>query len=483
MNKIIVISIIIIFLLSTSLIANIPAFEIDNEKSEEMRIVKHSEENSFDGYILYTPWFDTMTYLIDNNNDTVRKGISFHAPALAVYLLENGQLLRSEVKISNPTFAHGGISGLVKKFWWSGKSVWEFEYSNNLHCLHNDIEPLPNGNILMAAWEYKTYDEAIDAGCNPNLLTEGEIWPDHIIEVEPTGSSGGNIVWEWHVWDHLIQDYDPLKDNYGIVADHPELIDINFRGSSFKDDWNHIDSIDYNEEFNQILLSVRHMNEIWVIDHSTTTEDAANHSGGNSGKGGDLLYRWGNPQTYRAGYENDQQLFGQHDARWIKSDIPGEGHITIFNNGWNRPEGKYSSVEEIVPPVDNNGSYYLTPGSAYGPEGPIWRYTAENKTDFYSSFLSGAQRISNGNTLICSGENGIFFEVNPGKEIVWEYINPFPVSFLNNVFKFTYYPPDYPGLEKFTNSQKNNYSLYGFQWLKQKYPFLTLILNKIKEMI
>jgi len=81
-------------------------------------------------------------------------------------------------------------------------------------------------------------------GRNPNF---GHVYPDHIIEVEPTGQSSGNIVWEWHVWDHLIQEYNPAKENYGIVADHPELIDINFGGKLA--DFNHINSIDYNEKF------------------------------------------------------------------------------------------------------------------------------------------------------------------------------------------------------------------------------------------
>ena len=119
--------------------------------------------------------------------------------------------------------------------------------------------------------------------------------PDHVIEVEPNGSSGGNIVWEWHVWAHLIQDYDPAKDNYGVVEDHPELIDINFMAISAGKDLNHINAIDYNEEFDQILLTSAGQDEIWVIDHSTTTEESAGHTGGTSGKGGDLLYRWGNP--------------------------------------------------------------------------------------------------------------------------------------------------------------------------------------------
>ncbi|CAK8718630.1 hypothetical protein KKHLCK_07795 [Candidatus Electrothrix laxa] len=149
----------------------------------------------------------------------------------------------------------------------------------------------------------------------------------------------------------------------------------------------------------QILFSVRQQSEIWVIDHSTTTEEAAGHTGGNRGKGGDLLYRWGNPAVYRAGSSADQQLFVQHDAEWIESGYPGEGNILIFNNGDGRADGEYSAIMEIEPPVDSSGNYALTLGEAYGPAAPVWSYTASPSTDFYADHISGQQRQPNGNTL------------------------------------------------------------------------------------
>jgi hypothetical protein len=396
----------------------------------------------FDGYTLFAPMPSDITYLIDNSGEVVHTWESNYPPCLSAYLLENGSLLRTASIESNPNFT---ASGGVQQIDWNGSVVWEFGYSSGQHALHHDIEVLPNGNVLMIAWECKTAEEAIAAGRDPNLLRYGKLWPDHIIEVEPTGATGGNIVWEWHVWDHLIQDYDSTKENYGVVANHPELADINFAGGHINPDLNHINSIDYNEQFDQILLSVNTYAEIWVIDHSTTTEEAAGHIGGNSGKGGDILYRWGNPQAYRAGDADDQRFFKQHDAQWIESGLPGSGNILVFNNGHNRPDGSYSSVDEIVPPMDGNGSYFLIPGSAYGPEEQIWMYKAENPMDFYSSGISGAQRLPNGNTLICNGQSGIFFEVTSEKEIVWGYLNPFPGQGAR-VFKIRRYGRDFPGL-------------------------------------
>jgi Spy/CpxP family protein refolding chaperone len=78
----------------------------------------------------------------------------------------------------------------------------------------------------------------------------------------------------------------------------------------------------------------------------------------------------------------------------------------------------------LVLPVDSQGRYACKPGAAYGPDKPVWSYTAPRKTEFYSSFISGTQRLPNGNTLICSGANGTIFEVTSSKEIVWKYVNP-----------------------------------------------------------
>lgn len=182
-----------------------------------------SDEESFEGYTLFSPVISLKTFLINNSGDIVHEWKSGFKPALSVYLLENSNLLRTAFPGFNPRFWGGGIGGRVEIIDWNGNPLWYFKYSNDQHCLHHDVEMLPNGNILMIAWEHKSTAEAIAAGRNPHSMPMGDLWPDHIIEVEPTGSSGGNIVWEWHAWDHLIQDFDPSKNNYGVVGDHPEL--------------------------------------------------------------------------------------------------------------------------------------------------------------------------------------------------------------------------------------------------------------------
>jgi hypothetical protein len=380
---------------------------------------------------------------MDNDGMVVNKWKSQYFQSLGTYLLENGNLIRTCSHMINPIFPLGGYTGRVEIFDWNGNLLWYFEYSTNEYCLHHDVEILPNGNILMSAWEKKVANESIDKGRNPELNRWPYQCPEYIIEVEPIYPNGGNIVWEWHAWDHLIQDYDSTKENYGILAEHPELIDVNH---VFGPEWFHINSIDYNEEFDQILLSVHNFNEIWVIDHSTSTEEASGHSGGRYGKGGDILYRWGNPQTYDLGGPEDQVFFGLHDAQWIEKDNPGEGNILIFNNGVARFDGSfYSSIEEIISPIDENGFYHLNEGQAYQPNEQIWVYIKENPSEFYSELVSGVQRLPNGNTLICEGERGNFFEVTPNKDIIWN----FSVSntiLARNVFKIRRYPINYSGI-------------------------------------
>jgi hypothetical protein len=375
---------------------------------------------AYEGYTLFAPLNASTTYLIDNMGRLVHTWESAYTPGNAVYLLENGHLMRTANDRSS-YFNAGGAGGRVEEYTWEGDLLWDFAYSTDSYRLHHDIEVLPNGNVLMIAWERKTAQEAVAAGRDPALIPEeGELWVDHLIEVNPATDA---IVWEWHIWDHLIQDYDADKANYGAVAEHPDRIDLNYVSGQVVADWNHINAVDYHPVTGQILLSVHSFDEIWVIDHGS----------------GDLLYRWGNPQAY--GAEGDQQLYAQHDAQWITSGLPGEGNILIFNNGERRGRA-YSSVDEIVPPVDDAGHY-----TGYGPDAPVWSYA--DPEHFYGENISGVQRLPNGNTLICEGPSGRIFEVTSAGEIVWEYVNPIfsqsPQGPRNSVFRAERYAPDFAG--------------------------------------
>lgn len=409
---------------------------------------------SYPGYTLFSPEYSQLTYLLNTSSSVVHMWNSSYIQGIGLNLLENGNLLRTGLLRYCQPFLAGGATGCVEILDWNNTLVWHYEYSVEYqHSLHHGVKMLPNGDILMIAWVYKTGAEAIAAGRNPSTLTQNQLWPDQIIEVKPTGPTSGDIVWEWHMWDHLIQDYNSSKANYGVVADHPELIDINFLGTNTPTaDWTHTNAIDYNATYDQILISVRNFGEVWVIDHSTTSQEAAGHTGGRYGKGGDLLYRWGNPQAYRAGDATDQKLFGQHDAQWIPSGCPGTGDILVFNNGVGRPGGRYSTVDEFIPPKDAQGNYTYTPGAPYGPKRQSWIYTAENPFTLFALVLSGVQRLPNGNTLICNSLYGVFYEVTPESEVVWQYTNTFHYHSLYNIDSTDVpnvkrYPLDYPGVK------------------------------------
>ena len=395
-----------------------------------MGLYVNDTTSAFKGYTLFTPITYDEVYLINMDGELVNSWSVSGRPALAVYLLENGNMVHTTNNASATFASTGGAGGQINEYDWDGNLVWTYDYAGAKYCSHHDIEVLPNGNYLIIAWEEKTEAEAIQAGRDPSTVPSGGLWPDHIIEVTPNyvAKSGGTIVWEWYAWDHLIQDYDATKDNYGVVADHPELIDINYAksgmGGTYSEDWTHFNSIEYIDEYDQILLSVHSFSEVWIIDHSTTTAEAASHSGGTYGKGGDLLYRWGNPQTYDAGNPGDQKLYSQHDATWIKDGTPGAGDILTFNNGSNRSGGSsYSSVDQITPPDDGSGNYTYS-GSAYNPTSLTWSFTSNPVENFYSMNISGAQRLPNGNTLICDGNYGIFCEVTNSSDTVWLYVNP-----------------------------------------------------------
>jgi hypothetical protein len=406
-------------------------FIFSNSFSQQTTGLFQYEWGTEDGYVLWSPLLNGHNiYLMNNCGEVVHSWNSPNTmPANSLYLLDDGTLLypAKADSATNSPIQGGGGGERIRKIDWDGNVLWDYVYYDNEKRLHHDIEVLPNGNVLAIAWVRVDSADCVAAGRNPDLITQGELWSERIIEVQPNGPSSGDIVWQWDLMDHLIQDFDPAKPNYGVVADHPELLDLNFVNAALpnpgQNDWIHLNSIAYNADLDQIVLSGRIMSEIWIIDHSTTTEEAAGHTGGNYGKGGDFLYRYGNPQAYDRGTSDDQKLWRQHDAHWIQDGLTDAGSLMIFNNGLDRPVSM-SEIDVITPPQSSPGVYILESGEAYGPTERTWNYHAPDSTSFYSFFISGARRLPNGNTFICSGQTGRLFEVTYEGDIVWEYVSP-----------------------------------------------------------
>lgn len=369
------------------------------------------QAQEFDGYTLYNENGRTTAYLIDKNEDIAHTWNLNTSCNYAIQLTETGNIVRGA--ISNSLQIQGpAVGGLVEEFNPDGNRVWSFDHSGSDYVSHHDICYMENGNVLLIAWERKTAAELQALGYTGTSVYR---YPTHIIEVRQDGNNG-RIVWEWHIWDHLIQDVDPSKPNYGVVSEHPELLDINVDvNNNGSGDWFHVNGIDYNEELDLIVFSSRFLSEIFIIDHSTTTEEAASHSGGNSGKGGDFLYRWGNPQNYKT--SGSRMIAGPvHDARWIPNDgRPRAGFIQFFNN--DGTNGFASTVDAIELPFAADGyNFERTDGQAYGPQIHSFRHNCfDNGTG-----QSASNTLPNGNVFVALSRK-YMYEVDSNDNIVWLY--------------------------------------------------------------
>ena len=450
------------------------------------RGVTQTSDDLAPGYLLTTIPNSAKSYLID------REGMVTHIwqgtwSSFLTYLLDDGSVLRNASDPDFPRFYGGGNAGRIQIISWEGDLIWDFEYASDSYLTHHDLAMMPNGNVLAISWTHKSKAEVLAAGRLSKYTPEDGLWPDKVIEIKPDGLQGGEIVWEWHMWDRIIQHVDYNLPNYMDPSMHPERLDINASAhvpdpihadtlvkrrraqrihrnvttGSDGCDVHHVNAINYNADLDQIVISSPELGEVFIIDHSTTTEEAAGHTGGRWGKGGDFLFRWGNPQNYGRGDSTDQRLFYQHDVRWIEEGKPGAGNLTVYNN--NIPGGpdsmNYSAIYELETPKDNAGNYVIEADQPFGPVEPTWKYIAPDTISFYGSYISGAHRMANGNTFINCGPAGRIFEVNPDGEIVWEYWNQHrgkrtrmngdprpPGGNPYSLFRAIFIPEDHPGL-------------------------------------
>ena len=391
-----------------------------------------------DGYTLFTPEKNNKVFLIDNCGELVNEWNFGEYPALVCYLLENGNLLRA-----------GRDTIEIKD--WDDNRVWAYALNAKLGInQHHDIEPLPNGNVLCLITDFVSSEDMYALG-KDTAAVPGDIKLDKIIELKPIGLDSAEIVWEWRFTDHFIQDLDNTRANFGVVADHPELLDINYP-TIFGTDYTHCNGIDYNPSLDQIVISARSLDEIYIIDHSTSTAEAASHSGGNSNKGGDFLFRWGNPLVYQQGTSADQQLFIQHDPKWVPEGYVDEGKLSIYSNGGDSEGTSYSSLVIIETPMVN-GAYPIS-GGKFLPLDYDWTWHGEILGDtMREGKKSSLHALPNGNVLTCETSKGRLTEITKAGEVVWVYRNPRgEITYLqgdsvintnNSLFRGEKYPVDY----------------------------------------
>jgi hypothetical protein len=386
------------------------------------------------------------------------------------YLVDmEGRVVRTWPIGTNPRFTpHGTLLDAAggdpskqstwKEMDWSGNTVWQYTESRSGYYPHHDFDVIVNPKLGDTTFIYIanrdiTAQQCLAAGCDPkNDYTGAQM--DAIVEVDRQG----NVIWEWWFFDHVVQDIDASKSTYGVIKNMPGRIDINMPGMPVRKDWLHCNSLDY-DQTRDLLIINSVQGECYVIDHGNTFVAGKPDSSiaRAASRMGDFLYRFGDPARYEQGdppsvlanwtkaTAGHKQMGGSHNIQWIRPGLPGAGNILVFNNAENLFElTPQSSIMEINPFLNasggSTGSFVNPPDAGYlsvsSPDANlmkekrnvskqvVWSYSSKNNTTFYSTIGSSAQRLPNGNTFVCSMNDGHFFEVTSAGTVVWEYINP-----------------------------------------------------------
>ena len=373
----------------------------------------------------------------------------------------------SDAQMQDPAIVASTLKGIESKKGIGNDLARKFNYTEHHDMLKIWNKKLQKYTLMFIANKNVSPDDVNNCGFigkpDDNSFPDS-VSVDVIAEID---METGELLWEWWLWDHIIQNTDPAKPNYvQSIADASydgnieeafyHRIDVNLQSNlnqkSPGKDWAHLNSFDYRADLDLIVLNSRQFGETYIIDHSTTTEEAR-------GDAGDILWRFGCPSNYASSRQLGDdakvefpnlfdaeytQLWGAHDAHWIGEGLPGEGHILIYNNGQGRVGPSYSDVFEINP-FDENGNFVRELDAGYGTTSYasgsnsgggtmsqttrrnsnliVWGFTG-GQFAMYAQVVSGAQRFPNGNTLICACASGHVFEVTKDGEVVWEYLLP-----------------------------------------------------------
>lgn len=337
----------------------------------------YNPDNTYTGYTIYTIHDPNAVIMVD------MEGMVVHYWSHPTYRLGYAEPLSNGNLLVFATQPEQRAPTIMLEMDWDGNVIWELSSTLEERWFHHDFERLDNGNTLILC---STQREVLEISPDP-------IVDDHIIEVDQSGA----IVWSWYTSDH----YDEL----GFDDTAKQLI------SEHAGDWSHTNSIQSlppnitgDPAFNEgnILVSQRHTNIMFVIDKTT----------------GEIVWRVG---------PADNITIGQHNPTLLPEGMPSAGNILVFDNGGVAgypPEGRlYSRVIEVDPVSKQVLREYNA------------RISGLDEVTFFSGFVSGAQRLPNGNTLICEGETGRLFEISPRGRIVWEYVTPFWTHFANHGFR------------------------------------------------
>ncbi len=471
--------------------------------SAETELRAYNSTAAFNGYILFNPTSNATTYS--------------SAPTQTAYLMDmTGHQIKNWTKMSyNPRLLENGdLWSQGQVMGWDGTVKWQYAAPTGV-TPHHDGQRIWNNKLnaytyLMIASKSYTKTQLVSVGCDPNRPSAAVTGLDGVIEV----NQSKQLIWQWWSMDHVCQSKNSTWPNYiSDVKNAPGKCNLFWKTDQSQpagtegvvNDWHHFNALDYNEDKDHIVVNAKHWSEFYVVDHGKTfvsftgvaSTDLPLNTAAAAGSAGNFIYRFGNPSAYNVGsapsFMNDgnQQIFGAHCVRWIRPyhwnkphtgdtwsqpsaaspsvALPGAGNFIIFDNGVYRARDRRSRIHEINPYLNASGSVtanYVAQESAGWNSGTnytkskqiTWTYGSNLQNSFYSSHISGVERLPNGNTAILAGNQGHMFQVTTGTApvVVWEYLSPLKSYTATAIhydsdstnfapFRFQHYSTNYPG--------------------------------------
>lgn len=324
----------------------------------------------------------STTILTDESGKTVK---SWTKGGYNAYLTNSGTLLCQTGSGNAPAT---GYASLVEM---DGTTQKDNALTNS--GLHHGHWLMPNGHWLgTVAVKINPKTALASAGYTGTMTS---VWDERIQEWDPVSKT---VVWEWKASDHTSG------------TNHPRKINSNKLFTS--SDPVHINSVVYDSARDLVVMSSHYFNELLVVDHSTTTAQAATSAGGKYGKGGDFLFRWGSTKNY--GGTGSAYSDVVHGGGVVQAGLPGAGNFTLFGNTDNSV--KHSRWYEITGKISDTGFVIGANGE----------FEATLAFDFYSTsgtFESSGhygygQRLANGNTFLTFTNSNKLIEIDASKNIL-----------------------------------------------------------------
>jgi hypothetical protein len=371
----------------------------------------YDPEQTWNGFTVLSILDTRAVMVIDMNGNVVRRWDDLNVSGGGPARILPGGIIVSSAGANPP---HQESTGLVQRDF-DGNEMWRFDRNEQITAengatvwsarQHHDWQrsDFPAGyyspQFTPAAENATTLLLTHTNHVNP-AVTDRVIEDDRLVEI----NWQGDIQWEWLASDHI----DELGfDEAGREAIRSAALYSEARGSF---DWLHANSAHYvgpnkwfdagDERFapDNVIISSRESSLVFIINRD-----------------GNVVWKLG-PDFSRSEAElKIGQIIGQHHAHFIPPGLPGAGNVIIFDNGGSSGYGDSGAMGRMYQRA-NSRVLEIDPVTLE----VVWSYNAAN---FFSTNISGAQRLPNGNTLITEGAPGRVFEVTPGREIVWEYMN------------------------------------------------------------